>query len=119
MEKQGKVSLWVGSFNSREDLDDFIGEVYDDEGDVSSVFIDVFKLDYVDSQFQEVYFYEDKSNKEEIFDGFSYVESFINSIPEINWSQKNTVLLLYNFEYSKKNSHEKMEFIGAYDFVED
>ena len=44
-------------------------EVYDDEGDSSSKFMEAFRIYYMDNQFQEVFFYEDLQTKEEVFDG--------------------------------------------------
>ncbi|WGH74647.1 immunity 22 family protein [Tenacibaculum tangerinum] len=119
MEKQGKVSLWVGKFDSREVLDSFLNETYDEDGELSSDFMNEFEIDFIDNQFQEVYFYEGISDKKEIFDGFSYIDSFIKNIPDMNWAEKNTILLLYNFEYSKKIDDKKIEFIDCYDFIED
>lgn len=119
MEKQGKVSLWVGDFDSKEEFYNFIKEVYDDEGEVSSDFMEVFQIDYIDNQYQEVYFYEDVSSKKKVFEGFSYIESFVDNVPDMKWIKKNVVLLLYNFEYSKKKNYPKMKFIDVYDFIED
>lgn len=33
MEKQGKVSIWVGKFDSQEQLNEYIEEIFDEEGD--------------------------------------------------------------------------------------
>ncbi|WP_353777157.1 immunity 22 family protein [Winogradskyella sp. 3972H.M.0a.05] len=120
MEQQNKVSLWVGTVASRSRLNEIMQEVYDDEGDVSSQFMEVFKIDYIDNQFQEVYFYENLASKEEAFNGFSYSESFINHIQETNWAEKNSLILLYNFEYDgNTKSGLGLEFIGVFNFSED
>ena len=56
MEEQNKVSLWIGSIASEEKLDAVILEVYDENGDSSSEFMKAFNIDYIDNQFQEVFF---------------------------------------------------------------
>lgn len=118
MEKQNKVSLWIGNIPSEDELNNFMLEVFDEEGDSSSKFIEAFNIEYIDNQFQEVFFYENLLTKEEVFEGFSYIESFINEIPELNWSEKNSIILLYNFEYSGNiNSALDLEFINVFDFV--
>jgi hypothetical protein len=120
MEKQNRVSLWVGNLLSENELDEIMLEVYDEKGDSSSKFMESFKIEYIDNQFQEVFYYEDFQTKEEIFEGFSYVDSFINKIPEIDWTEKNSIILFYNFEYNK-NVTEKLglKFIDTYDYIED
>ena len=48
MEKEGKVSIWVGKFNSEEALKEYVQEVFDDEGDSTSSFMNDFNIDYID-----------------------------------------------------------------------
>ncbi|WP_255362797.1 immunity 22 family protein [Tenacibaculum sp. MAR_2009_124] len=83
-------------------LNQFMKERYNSKGDVSSLFIEKIGDEYLDNQFQEVDFYENKTNKNEIFEGFSYVESFIQDIPELRWNDFNSIILIYNFEYETK-----------------
>lgn len=120
MEKQNKVSLWIGNVPSEDELNNFMMEVFDDEGDSSSKFMEAFRIDYIDNQFQEVFFYEDLQTKEEVFDGFSYIESFIDEISEVDWSEKNSIILLYNFEYNNEvKSSQGLDFIKVFNFNED
>ena len=68
METENTVSIWVGNFASREELDNYIDLRYDDDGEiVSSKFYDAFQIDiddiddyliekeYCDSRFSNVY----------------------------------------------------------------
>ena len=68
METENTVSIWVGNFSSREELDTYIDLRYDDDGEiVSSKFYDAFQIDiddiddyliekeYCDSRFSNVY----------------------------------------------------------------
>lgn len=117
MEKQNKVSLWVGNYLSQEKFQSYFEEEYDEDGDSLSDFEQNFKIDYIDSQFQELFFYENLNSKTEIFDGFSYVESFIENIPNLTWENYNSIALIYNFDYQgdikKANG---LDFIGVFDF---
>jgi hypothetical protein len=117
MEKQNKVSLWLGKFLSEEVFHDFLKEEYDEEGDAISKFMSAFQIDYIDPGFQEVYFYGNEVTKEKIFEDFSYIDSFLAQIPDQNWEKYNSIILLYNFEYEYiplENYHIK--FLGTFTF---
>ena len=114
-----KVSLWIARFNSKEELNDYIKEEFDKNGDIYSNFMKSFKIDFIDNHFQEIDFYNNKL-KQEIFDGFSYIESFIHRIPNENWENYNAVILLYNYEYHGKVKLKKqVKFIGTFNYIED
>ncbi|CAL2079823.1 immunity 22 family protein [Tenacibaculum sp. 190524A05c] len=120
MEVLNKVSLWVAKFNSSEELSKFMEERFDRNGDVYSDFMKSFKIGFIDNHFQEVDFYGDLTVKQDVFDGFSYVESFIENIPNENWSDYNSVILLYNFEYNQKvKQSKKVKFVGSFEYVEE
>lgn len=120
MEKQNKVSLWIGNLSSEEVLNKIMLEVYNDEGDSNSLFKEAFNIDYIDNQFQEVFFYENLQTKQEVFEGFSYIESFMSDIPEVNWSKKNSIILLYNFEYNGNvKSKLGLDFVKVLDYTFD
>lgn len=120
MKKQGVVSLWLGSFKNIESLNKFINENYNDQGDVYSLFNEKTGFEHLDNQFQEVDFYQNKTDKNRIFEGFSYVESFINDIPDSNWSDFDSVILIYNFEYKKKPKNESsLKFLGVFNYLND
>ena len=40
MEKQGKVAIWVGNFDSKHKFKDFMRENYNEDGDLNSFFMD-------------------------------------------------------------------------------
>lgn len=117
---EGKTSLWIAKFNSREELNDFMEEKFDKNDDIYSDFMKSFKIDFIDNHFQEVDFYSDLKLKQDVFDGFSYVESFIENIPNENWENYNSVILLYNFEYDEKvKQNGNVKFIGSFDYLEE
>jgi hypothetical protein len=48
------------------------------------------------------------------------VESFIENIPNENWENYNSVILLYNFEYDEKvKQNGNVKFIGSFDYLEE
>lgn len=96
MEETNKVSVWLGSFDSEEQFNEYIEEQFDEEGDITSVFMKDFKIDFIDNQFQEVLF-SDELKKEDL-EPASYSESFLNNIAA-DFSKYNSVILLYNYSY--------------------
>ena len=119
MEKQHRISLWIGRFSSESELKNRMTESYTEDGDMTSLFLEDFNIDYLDSQFTEVFFYSSMDSKHDILNGFSYAESFIESIPEKNWSEFNSIIIAYNFEYQgdvKKT--ENLIYVGAFDYEE-
>ena len=122
METKNKISLWLGKFASEDALHDFFKEEYDEEGDATSKFMSAFQIDYINPGFQEVYFYGNEVTKEKIFEDFSYIDSFLAQIPEQNWENYNSVILLYDFEYEcfiREHNHVKFLGIFTFDDTED
>ena len=120
MEKQHKVSLWLGKLENKNVFEQKIKERYNDDGDMISDFMEDFKIDYIDSQFTENHYYGNESSPEKILDGFSYIESFVSKLPLINWNDFNAIILAYNFEYRGDiQSKDNVKFIGSFEFIED
>lgn len=116
MEKENKVSIWIGKSNSENDFQKYLKENYTDDGDFSSIFMNDFNIDYYDNQFKEVLFKENSSKKEVLKD-FSYSENFIEKITGVNWEVNNSFVLLYNFEYDKTSlKSEVLNFVGVFDY---
>lgn len=116
MRKENLVSIWVGNFNSEDDFDEYIGENYDEDGDmVPSIFMNDFEMGHIDHDFQESEFFDKKLTKDDIVD-FSYAETFIDKINEANL-MGNAIILLYDFEYSGEvQTKNNVNYIGAYDY---
>jgi hypothetical protein len=51
-----KVSIWTGHFSDNEKFKEYIRERYTDEGDMDSIFMNSYTIDFIDNQFQEVLF---------------------------------------------------------------
>jgi len=114
MEEQNKVSIWLGNFKSENELNSFMKEQFTEDGDIYSEFMKAFEIDFIDNQFQEVFFSENLSK--ENLESFSYSESYLEQITT-NLEKYNSVIALYNFNYSGKilNAND-IDFIGVYDY---
>lgn len=120
MKQTYKVSIWIGVKDSVEVLTNTMREVYDEAGDVSSDFMKSFNINYIDNQFQEVTFATNQDTKEEFFLNFSYISSFLESIPDKQWNTYNSIICLYNFEYEGEiKLADGLEFIGVFDYIPD
>ncbi|EDP96809.1 immunity 22 family protein [Kordia algicida OT-1] len=120
MENPQKVTLFLGKFSSQKRLNSFLEEHYDEDAEVSSEFMEAFQIEYIDHDFQEVDFYTNKTSKEAIFKDFSYVESFIKEIPELDWKAYNSIILLYNFKYPGTIKETKnVKFIATFEYKEE
>ncbi|WP_296382700.1 immunity 22 family protein [Winogradskyella sp.] len=116
MEEQGKVSIWVGNLSSRNDLDKYMEEVFDEEGDSTSQFMTDFKIDYMDNQFLEVDFNNQKISLHQKLEGCSYLDSFRNQLPDTN-ENFNSLICLYNFKYSALiKDCNNLEYLGCFNY---
>jgi len=117
MQRENIVSLWLGHFTSQSSFSSYIKEVYSDFGNVSSIFMESFHIQFIDNQFQETYYTSKVGSKEELLVGLSYDESYIDSIEIVDWSLYNSVIALYNFKYTGHvKSDGNMQFIGFYPY---
>lgn len=114
MEKENKISFWAGNFKSEDELNDFMQEQFTDDGDMYSEFMTAFKIDFIDNQFQEVFYSENLSKND--LKSLSYSESFLDQLPE-NFQKYNGIIAIYNFEYAGEvSSANGVDFIGVYDY---
>ena len=125
METENTVSIWVGNFASREELDTYIDLRYDDDGEiVSPKFYDAFQIDiddideyliekeYLDSRFLNVY---------EHLIGASYADVVIDNLKKIEDDfaipRSNAIILLYNYKYcGQVKEQPNIKFIATVDY---
>ena len=121
MKKEGRVSLWLGSFNNEKTFREFMEIKYTDDGDsIPSKFKKQFKIDYYDIDFSEIDYMEKKSNDLEVLlEGFSNDYEIIPKLNEkYNGGIYNSIVLLYDFEYdfneeNYKDDNNTLDFIGC------
>lgn len=119
MEIEGYVSLWVGNFSSKEELNNYLYISYDEDGDaIPSKFEEDFEIDYYDTDFREAGFFEKEiTSIQEILKGCSYEENIIpaiiSTIGETLQKPVNSMILLYNFKYNGQPSKRPMTFLGT------
>ena len=125
METENTVSIWVGNFASREELDTYIDLRYDDDGEiVSSKFYDAFQIDiddiddyliekeYCDYRFLNVYDHLiEASYADVIIENLKKIEDDF-AIPE-----SNSIILLYNYKYcGQVEEQPNIKFITTVDY---
>ena len=105
MEKQGRVSIWLGNIKDEDAIAAYVDLTYDEDGNsVSSQFFIDFNInmDETDTDTMEKEVYKNSSSDISILlDGCSYEEIVIPKIDKIIELKKayNAVILIYNFEY--------------------
>jgi hypothetical protein len=124
MQKEGKVSLWLGIFNDEETFREFMEIKYTDDGDsIPSKFKNQFKIDYYDIDFSEIDYMEEKLNDLQVLlEGFSNDYEIILKLNEkYNGGMYNSIVLLYGLEYDSngekyKDGDNELEFIGCVEY---
>uniref|UniRef100_UPI00404A650C immunity 22 family protein n=1 Tax=Flavobacterium sp. TaxID=239 RepID=UPI00404A650C len=110
------VSIWVGNFKNEDAFNQYIEEIYDNEGDSKSKFMEDFNIDFIDNQFQEAVFFNEKIKLEFLMDA-SYSDSFLNNLSDVDFMDDNSIILLYDFGYNANiKSKNKVRFLGSYSF---
>ncbi|OCA83188.1 hypothetical protein A8F94_18915 [Bacillus sp. FJAT-27225] len=117
MEREGYVSLWVGGFESKRDLDEYLKIEFTEDGDaLPSRLGEDFFIDYYDEDFREAKFFEKPPESlEEALNGFSYDEVIVPAFEGKYKGFLNTAVLLYNFYYEERAEGKKspLLFVGT------
>jgi hypothetical protein len=118
MDMKGKVSIWLGKFETEEELYNYTTEKYTFDGEVSCQFYSDFDLKYIDNQFIEVAFNDPLTL--EFIESASYSESFIAFFEGVDLSKWNSIILCYDFEYKGgATKKDNIEFFKVLNYVED
>ena len=107
METENTVSIWIGNFDTKLDLDEFIDLKYDDEGEVvPSLFYNQYNIDFddIDDYLIEKEVFETSfTNLFDMLKGASYDNIIVNNLKQKginpNIAPNNTVILIYNYQF--------------------
>ena len=125
METENTVSIWIGNFATKLDLDEFINLKYDEEGEVvPSLFYNQYNIDIDDI--------DDYLIEKEVFEiSFTYLfdmlkEASYNNIIVNNLKQKginpniepnNALILIYNYQFDSNTLRTiNTEFIATVEY---
>ncbi|WP_180236121.1 immunity 22 family protein [Bacillus pseudomycoides] len=121
MEYKGMSSLWLGTSQSFQHLQEYVDMEYTEDGDsIDSKFGVNFGFGYYDEDQIEIMFYEEpKIYIEEILLDFSYSEVIIprfkDLMKKVNVEDRmNSAIVLYDFQYDAEkveDTYEGLEFI--------
>ncbi|MED4651998.1 immunity 22 family protein [Bacillus pseudomycoides] len=121
MEYRGMASLWFGTSQSFQHLQEYVDMEYTEDGDsIDSKFGVNFGFGYYDEDQIEIMFYEEpKIHIEEILLDFSYSEVIIarfkDLMKKVNVEDRmNSAIVLYDFQYDAEkveDTYEGLEFI--------
>lgn len=107
METENTVSIWIGNFDTKLDLDEFIDLKYDDEGEVvPSLFYNQYNIDIddIDEYLIEKEVFETSfTNLFDMLKGASYDNIIVNNLKQKginpNIGPNSTVILIYNYQF--------------------
>lgn len=118
------VSIWLGKFNSKVELENYVEQVYDDSNDDDTSncpFWNDYRIKYIDHDFQEIAWQEIVNDIEELIRGTSYWESYIEKVKtsatKIDISSYNSLILILKYEYDGKVQETiNTKFIGTFEY---
>ena len=122
MIKENKVSLWLGNYENAEDFKKYIKVSYDKDGNyihknfkksyaIKKYDLDAIESDWISNRYSDV---------ESLLAGFSgdyeIIPQFQKMLKHKNIQNYNSIVLLYNFEYTGIDYVDgKLEYIGCAD----
>lgn len=127
METENTVSIWIGNFADKSQLDHYLQINYDEDGEaVPSQFLieNSIDLDDIDDDLIEFEVYDvEHSNLEQMIKGASYDQTILRNLKLERISTvippSNTIILLYNYHYSANVlARENTRFIGTVRYKE-
>ena len=125
METENTVSIWIGNFATKLDLDEFINLKYDEEGEVvPSLFYNQYNIDIddIDDYLIEKEVFETSfTNLFDMLKGASYDNIIINNLKQKginpNIEPNNTLILIYNYQFDSNTLRTiNIEFIATVEY---
>lgn len=104
METENTVSIWIGNFDTKLKLDEFITLKYDDEGEViPSMFYNQYNIDIDDYLIEKEVFETSFTNLFDMLKGASYDNIIVKKLKQkgikANITPNNTLILIYNYQF--------------------
>ena len=125
METENTVSIWIGNFATKLDLDEFINLKYDEEGEVvPSLFYNQYNIDIddIDDYLIEKEVFETSfTNLFDMLKGASYDNVIINNLKQKginpNIEPNNALILIYNYQFDSNTLRTiSTEFIATVEY---
>lgn len=122
METENTVSIWIGNFADKSQLEHYLRINYDEDGEaVPSQFLieNGIDLDDIDDDWLEAQLYDrNHTNLEQMLKGASYEQTILRNLKLERISTvippSNTIILLYNYDCSSnKKVTDNTRFIGT------
>ena len=115
------VAIWVGRFDSDQELQDYLDIDYAAEQDnseyMASEFAEAFKIFHHDEDFREAYRTEaEPVSWAGLAEPLSYAEGFAHAVPNIT-DRNNSIIALYNYTYpGTGHGTENVGVVGNYTY---
>ena len=125
METENTVSIWIGNFATKLDLDEFINLKYDEEGEVvPSLFYNQYNIDIddIDDYLIEKEVFETSfTNLFDMLKEASYNNIVVNNLKQKginpNIEPNNTLILIYNYQFDSNTLRTiNTEFIATVEY---
>ena len=125
METENTVSIWIGNFATKLDLDEFINLKYDEEGEVvPSLFYNQYNIDIddIDDYLIEKEVFEISfTNLFDMLKEASYNNIIVNNLKQKginpNIEPNNTLILIYNYQFDSNTLRTiNTEFITTVEY---
>ncbi|AGY37465.1 immunity 22 family protein [Streptococcus ilei] len=125
METENTVSIWIGNFATKLDLDEFINLKYDEEGEVvPSLFYNQYNIDIddIDDYLIEKEVFETSfTNLFDMLKEASYNNIIVNNLKQKginpNIEPNNALILIYNYQFDSNTLRTiSTEFIATVEY---
>ena len=125
METENTVSIWIGNFATKLDLDEFINLKYDEEGEVvPSLFYNQYNIDIddIDDYLIEKEVFETSfTNLFDMLKEASYNNIVVNNLKQKginpNIEPNNALILIYNYQFDSNTLRTiSTEFIATVEY---
>lgn len=125
METENTVSIWIGNFATKLDLDEFINLKYDEEGEVvPSLFYNQYNIDIddIDDYLIEKEVFETSfTNLFDMLKEASYNNIIVNNLNQKginpNIEPNNALILIYNYQFDSNTLRTiSTEFIATVEY---